>query len=377
MRIYWYAPFDNASELELAQAVVGEVEDLVLHSVYSRFGVRLPKAARELTLVRDLPAPASELYVRSTRYRRAKVALNRARLRHREITRGDFDLVHLHTFNMFTDWLALRLLRKEGRPLVLSVHNVRPHERRGPRGIETILHRYAYQLPDRLIVAHESLRSRLADEFDIPLERISVVPLPSPVVTMASDRPAENPKELLFFGTLRRNKGIDVLLNAISAMPRDAPIVFRFAGRGDADLEDLVERHAQADSRIRVEIGWIPPERQATLYARAWAVVVPYLPAFAAQSGTVRVAYSFGTPVIASDTGALGETIRQDGSGWLAKPGDARDLAAKMLEVVADDQGRQDRAAIAKQLGQERSAAKLAPMILEIYNDLGLETSVP
>ena len=374
MRIYWYAPFDNASELELAQAVVGQVEDLVLHSVYSRFGVRLPNRVDELTLVRDLPAPANELFERSTRFRRAKVALNRARMRHHEITNGDFDLVHLHTFNMFTDWIALRLLRKEGRPLVLSVHNVRPHERRGPQSIETLLHKYAYRVPDRIIVAHESLRSRLAKEFDLPVDRISVVPLPSPLVTMASDHPAEAPRELLFFGTMRRNKGIDVLLNAIAAIPRDAPLVFRFAGRGDHDLEELLIRHARTDPRIHVEIGWIPPDRQATLYARAWAVVVPYLPAFAAQSGTVRVAYSFGTPVIASDTGALGETIRQDGTGWLAKPGDARDLANRMLEVVADEDGRHARAITAKRLGQERSAEKLAPMILKIYEELGLET---
>ena len=100
----------------------------------------------------------------------------------------------------------------------------------------------------------------------------------------------------------------------------------------------------------------------------------PYLPAFAAQSGTVRVAYSFGTPVIASDTGALGETIRQDGSGWLAKPGDARDLASRMLEVVDDSEGRHARAATAKRLGQERSAQKLAPIILQIYEELGLQT---
>lgn len=374
MRIYWYAPFDNASELELAQAVVGQVDDLVLHSVYSRFGVRLPRAARQLTLVRDLPAPANEIFDHTTRWRRAKVALNRARLRHREITGGEFDLVHLHTFNMFTDWFALRLLRKEGRPLILSIHNVRPHERRGPRSIETLLHKQAYRVPDRLIVAHESLRTRLATEFDIPAEQISVVPLPSPMVTMASDHPAEAPRELLFFGTMRRNKGIDVLLNAIAAIPPDVPVVFRFAGRGDHDLEELLVRHARADRRIQVEIGWITPERQATLYARAWAVVVPYLPAFAAQSGTVRVAYSFGTPVIASDTGALGETIRQDGSGWLARPGDALDLADRMIEVLDDDAGRHARAATSKRLGQERSAEKLAPLILKIYEELGLKT---
>lgn len=374
MRIYWYAPFDNASELELAQAVVGQVEDLVLHSVYSRFGVRLPKRDDQLTLVRDLPAPANELFDRSTRFRRAKVALNRARMRHREITSGDFDLVHLHTFNMFTDFLALRMLRKEGRPLVLSIHNVRPHERRGPRAIETFLHKHAYGVPDRLIVAHDSLRTRLSQEFDIPIERISVVPLPSPQVTMASDHPAESPRELLFFGTLRRNKGIDVLLNAIGAIPRDAEVIFRFAGRGDHDLEELLVRHARTDPRIQVEIGWIPPERQATLYARAWAVVVPYLPAFAAQSGTVRVAYSFGTPVIASDTGALGDTIRQDGSGWLAQPGDPRDLASTMQAVLADGDGRHAKAAISKRLGQERSAERLAPLILDIYQELGLAT---
>jgi glycosyltransferase involved in cell wall biosynthesis len=134
----------------------------------------------------------------------------------------------------------------------------------------------------------------------------------------------------------------------------------------------MVSRRATSDPRIRVEIGWITPERQAELYARAWMVVVPYLPAFAAQSGTVRVAYSFGTPVLASDTGALGSTIRQDGSGWLARPGDVGDLAAKILGVLADEEGRHRRAEISKRLGKERSAPELAPLLLKIYGELGV-----
>jgi glycosyltransferase involved in cell wall biosynthesis len=227
-------------------------------------------------------------------------------------------------------------------------------------------------VPDRLIVAHESLRTRLTDEFGIAPERISVVPLPSPRVELASDHPAEEPKEILFFGTLRHNKGLEVLLNAIASIPRSTPILFRIAGRGDPQIEELIARHAQHDSRIRVEIGWITPERQATLYARAWAVVVPYLPAFAAQSGTVRVAYSFGTPVIASNTGALGETIRQDGTGWLAEPSDSRALAEQILLAVADVEGRKARALVAKRLGQERNADALAPLVLQIYAELGV-----
>ena len=90
-------------------------------------------------------------------------------------------------------------------------------------------------------------------------------------------------------------------------------------------------------------------------------MVVPYLPAFAAQSGTVRVAYSFGTPVLASDTGALGTTIRQDQSGWLARPGDVGDLAAKIAPWSATTTDGTS-AATAKRLGQERSApARPAP----------------
>lgn len=370
MKLYWYAPFDNASELELAEAIGSKVDDLLLHSVYSRFGVPLPRDAEQFTLVRNLPAPANELYRRSTWWHRARVALSRARLRQKQIVHDDYDIVHLHTFNMFTDWVALRLLRREGRPLVLSIHNVRPHDRRGPRTIETLLHRSAYSVPDHLIVAHASLRDRLAQEFRIPPDRVSVVPLPSPTVPNLGNHPVDDPKELLFFGTLRSNKGIDVLLDAIARIPLETPAVFRFAGRGDRELEDLLLHHASLDPRILVEVGWIPPDRQAELYARAWAVVVPYLPEFVAQSGTVRVAYSFGTPVLASDTGALGETIRQDDSGWLAQPGDANDLAAQMLHVLDDHDGRHSRAAIAKRLGEERNARNLAPMLMEIYEGL-------
>ena len=102
-------------------------------------------------------------------------------------------------------------------------------------------------MPDRIIVAHDSLRTRLSDEFDIPQERISVVPLPSPVVTKASDHPAEDPRELLFFGTQLQQ--VWKLRRVLSGMAHD--------GSAKAGLELLTDRMKtfKTNSEFLAEIG--------------------------------------------------------------------------------------------------------------------------
>lgn len=368
LRIYWYAPFDNASEMELAQHLGRSGDDLTVETVSSRFGRPLPMPDVEFSLIRDLPAPANELYDRPTRLRRAQVALERAARRQQQLCRGRYDVVHLHTFNMFTDMLAFPLIARRCRAFVLSVHNVLPHERRGPAWVERLLH-LPYRLPDHVVVAHESLKHRLVTEFGLAADRVSVIPLPSPEVTRTEYNKSD-PIEFLFFGTLRENKGIRGYLDAIDLVDSELPIRFAFAGRGDAALERLLLERARTDQRLQVEIGWIDERRQAELYSRAWAVVVPYTSEFAAQSGTVRVAYSFGTPVIASDVGALGEQVRSDGTGWLVPERDPEELARCISRAVSAVTQRDALASAALELGKERSAEALSAQFHSLYHTL-------
>jgi len=334
VRIYWYAPFQNAYELDVATHVARVDDHLIVQTLATRFGNTLPPRS-SLDLRRDLPEPAGESRSPASGWRRAKVALVRAQGRAAAVKRDDFDIAHIHTYNMFTDWLALRLLRRRCRTIVLSVHNVRPHKRRAPRVIESWLHRVGYHACDHIIVADQVLQDQLVEDFRLPVSRISVIPLAIQPVPETNSAVASEPREFLFFGTFRHNKGIDELLTATRSLGRELDIVVRFAGRGEPDLEDLVRDAAASDPRVIAEIGWVHPDRQTQLFQKAWAVVLPYT-SFDAQSGVLRDAYAYQVPVVVTDIGALGRSVRDDRSGWVVRPGDTEGLTGAMTSAALD-----------------------------------------
>lgn len=367
MNIYWYAPFNNADELTIARHVQASGDTLVIHALASRFGRPVPLAPGDpFELIRDLPEPAGEDGRHPSRRRRLGVAAERAWLRDRLVRRRKFDLLHIHTYNMFTDWLALPALRRTAPTMVGTVHNVLPHDRRGPAVVERWLHRTGYRTFDHLFVAHGHLRDMLITDFDVASEQISVVPLPVvPVPQPNQCRDPDRP-EFLFFGTLRHNKGIPVLLDAISHIA-EPDIRFRFAGRGSADLESLVASAARHDDRIIAELGFVTDERKAELLRTAWAVVLPYT-TFDAQSGVLQDAYAYGLPVIATTVGALGSAIVEEATGWTVEPGDAEQLADCITTVASADHDRAAASARINDIAVQRTPELIATALREDYD---------
>lgn len=339
MKMYWYAPFDNASESELAAALAAATDhDLTVHSCSHRFQKPLDREPLgRYTLIRDLPPPAGEMGERRTAFRQLQVVVQRSRRRRRVVRRGSFDVVHLHTFNLISDWVALRRLRRATPLLVQSVHDVRPQQRRLPRRIETALLGAGYRACSGIIVAHEHLQRLLVDEFRVPLERTRVVPLPVlalPGIAPRASRVAGAPLQVLFFGTFRENKGMQVLLDAIDLSRGNGDLRFVIAGRGDPALEDAVRAAALRDQRITAEVGYITDARRQELLGECHLLVLPYT-SFNSQSGVLsRDAYGSLTPVIATRVGALGQAVAEDGSGWLVEPGDVGGLAEAFEHVL-------------------------------------------
>lgn len=367
MKIYWYAPFDNADELDVAGGVCRRGDDLTVESLATRFGKDLPTPSADFSLVRDLREPAGESGRRATMLNRSQVAWQRAIARERLLRSGSFDLIHIHTYNMFTDWLAFPALRRFGVPIVASIHNVLPHERRGPDHLERAMHRFGYRACDRILVAHEALKHQLVDEFGIIAATVGVIPLPVPRVETTNTPDIADAKLMLFFGTLRHNKGIPVLLEAIERIPADEDIRFHFAGRGAPDLERLVTEAAERDPRITAEVGWISPERQAELMSEAWAVLLPYTD-FSAQSGVLRNAYSYHVPAIASAIGALGAAVEEDGSGWLVQPGAPAMLADTIVASANDPARRLEMSRVTEAIAADRRPSRIGSQIRDQYD---------
>ncbi len=311
VRILWYWPFARAEELPLAHAVAGSDDEIVVQVIDREAAPEAGMVGR-VEVRRDLPdvdrkvgriwwAPSRALTYQRRLVGRSQLEAN-----------GGFELVHHQYANRFTDgWRRPRV------PWVLSVHDVVPHHLRGSEALEHRNLRRLYRRPDALVVHHRWLGDRLVADFGVDGDRIHVVPhqvfsVPNPP---GPNRPEGVPL-VLFFGALRPNKGLDVLGQAIEIVD-PAAMRFHIAGRGDAVVEAQATALASAHHNVTAEIGFVPLERKYELFREASVVVLPYR-RFGSQSGVLHDAYGHGRPVVVTDAGALGDTVREDGAGCVA-----------------------------------------------------------
>jgi glycosyltransferase involved in cell wall biosynthesis len=364
MRIYWYWPFARPEELPLACATARAGDEITVH-VIDREAAPAASPCERVLLRRDLPDVRRDL-ARSPTWLTSRGATYAERAWTRERTAAGLrpDVCHLHYLNRFTDWL---LPRRRDSLLVMSVHDVMPHASRLPRLTERALLTATYRRADALIVHHERLRQELLAAFDVDEGRVHV--MPHQVFAYDGAEPAPLPERpcVLFFGALRANKGVDVLLHALAGIPDE--IAVNVTGRGDAGIEEQLRREAAADPRLHVEIGHVPIPRKVELFRQATVVVLPYT-TFASQSGVLHDAYAQGRPVIVTDVGALGETVREDGTGLVVPPSDAATLARAIEGLVSDPVALAHHVDRALAVREARSPESLGPRLRELYDHL-------
>jgi glycosyltransferase involved in cell wall biosynthesis len=362
MRIYWYWPFARPEELPLACATARAGDEITVH-VIDREAAPSTSPCEHVLLHRDLPDVRRDLG-RSIAWLASRGATYAARARRRETALASIapDVCHLHYVNRFTDWV---LPRQRDFRLVMSVHDVVPHESRLPPGPERALVRATYRRADALIVHHERLRRQLLSIYDVDDRRVHVVP--HQVFAYSTDPPPALPERpcVLFFGALRPNKGIDVLLDALRTLPGEIDV--HVAGRGDHRIEEQLLRAAAADPRIHVEIDHVSISRKIELFRQASVVVLPYT-SFASQSGVLHDAYAQGRPVIVTEVGALGETVREDGTGLVVPPRDAATLSRAIEKFVSDPTALARHASRALAVRDARSPEELGPRMREVYD---------
>ena len=144
---------------------------------------------------------------------------------------------------------------------------------------------------------------------------------------------------LLYVGRLKRYKGLDLVLDLLPGLGIP-DLRFIIAGRGDDEAR--LRRHADRlppGARVRF-LGHISEEDKIAWLRRAWAVVYP-----SPKEGwglTNVEAAACGTPVVASDSPGLSESVHAGHSGLLAPHGD-RDGWTHNLRTILADRGERDR----------------------------------
>ncbi|MEP6713145.1 MAG: glycosyltransferase, partial [Ferruginibacter sp.] len=128
-------------------------------------------------------------------------------------------------------------------------------------------------------------------------------------------------KIILFFGFIRKYKGLDILLDAMAVLKIKVPgIKLMIAGEYYDDpkiYEQQIQRLNLQDSLI-LRTGFIPDSEIKNYLCAADVVVQPYRNA--TQSGVTPLAYHFEVPMIVTNVGALADMVPDGKAGLVAEP---------------------------------------------------------
>ena len=365
MHLYWYWPFAREEDFALALATPGPHDFLTLHALDRPGAPRLD--AGRVTVRADLPdvAPIEERSLRWA-WSRATTYRARANARRHAVEQGSFDVCHVAFLNQYTDIFDLPRLAKTTN-LVTTVHDVVPHRSRFPRAVQDRILARLYSVCGTIIVHHAAVGAELTERFAVDPASVHVVPhWVSPFRAADDRRSLSDAHRVLFFGTLRENKGIRVLLDAVAQIPRDAAVQVHIAGRGDGDLERAVIAAADRLPGLTAEIGWITPERKAELFREADLAVLPYT-AFASQSGVLHDAFGNHLPAVVTDVGALRASVEDPGAGWVAAAGSADELAETLVAAFRERGEWQRRSDAARRVAIDQAPERVGAVLRGVY----------
>lgn len=137
----------------------------------------------------------------------------------------------------------------------------------------------------------------------------------------------------LFFGRLIDYKGIGVLFDSLKSVFKTIPdVTLMMAGRGDISKYDDIIRLYKGNIEIHNE--WIPDEDIPKYFADVDFVVAPYIDA--SQSGVVVLSYSYGKPVIVSNSGGLPEQVKDNETGLIVPKNDSKALSEAIISLYSD-----------------------------------------
>lgn len=213
--------------------------------------------------------------------------------------------------------------------------------------------------------AAEIVRYRFAPE------RISTIPNG---VDLDSFQPQEwprlgvgDPLRLLFVGRLSREKGIDVLLTALSRLRQELPFRLRIVGTGK---EDGTLR-AQAREMGLESVVEFAGNRIDIVREYSWCELLVLPSRFEGMPNVVLEAMACARPVLSTTIGGCAEVVTDGSDGWLVRVDDPGALAEAIVRIGAQRARLAEHGLRARRTVESRySSSRVASMYVREYEKL-------
>jgi len=235
--------------------------------------------------------------------------------------------------------IAREVKKHTGAKILFICDNVIPHEKRpGDR----VLTRFAFRAVDFFIVQSKAVERELVAFH--PSAQYRFVPHPVYEIFGRGLRKSEARKKLrirderviLFFGFVRKYKGLHTLLDAMPRMLEKIKLRLLVVGEfyGDEGLYTKQIADLKLNQYVSLYSEYVPNEDVSMYFSACDVVVLPYVSA--TQSGIVQIAYQFDKPVIATDVGGLAEVVLHKKTGFIVPPENPNALADAVVRFYKE-----------------------------------------
>jgi glycosyltransferase involved in cell wall biosynthesis len=136
----------------------------------------------------------------------------------------------------------------------------------------------------------------------------------------------------LFFGIIRANKGLDLLIDAANALGAEYEN-FHITIAGKCDDWGTYLSSIKRPEQFTFKIENVEKDEVPALFSSAHFLVLPYRDV--TQSGVLLTSYNYNVPVIASELEWFEEYVEDGETGYLFENGNADELLNKMKIAIA------------------------------------------
>ena len=256
-------------------------------------------------------------------------------------------IFHFHIF--YTNFLVLfnlLFVKILFGKVVLTVHDVSSFSNSSN---SLIIANMIYKLTDRIITHNQFSKSELVNVNADLSSYISIVPhgnyIPFINIQFNKEKSRKqlaipnNRRVLLFFGMIKKVKGLEILLSALKGVVKENPdVLLVIAGKpweNDFSLyQNIIDENNLSDY-ILLHTKFIQQEDVEHYYCASDLVVLPYTKIY--QSGVLMMTLSFERPALVSDLPPLTEIISDNENGFLFKTENMSDLTNKLNSILLDE----------------------------------------
>ena len=255
-------------------------------------------------------------------------------------------IFHFHVFHM--DILLLMnlvLVKLIFGKSVLTIHDVTSFSQESNYlSIQFLI----YKISDLVLTHNKFSEQQIIDLAPFLKHKIFIVPHGNyiPFINIRNDQSVsrnylslpKGKKILLFFGMIKKVKGLEILLESLNNILAENPnVILLIAGKpwknDFAVYQKIIDQRNLSDNVI-LHTKFIPHSDIEHYYCASDLVVLPYKKIY--QSGVLMMTLSYERPVLVSDLPPIKEIIIDNENGFLFASEDSNDLAEKITVILSE-----------------------------------------